>query len=164
MSSLLPYSHSYINSDILPIIKEMDPIYVIIANKHESIQMRCPTGVELNESCDLYFRTILCVIMDMLQLRCVYWPRGICRRHKGNNNECRFWDFIDPSRKGKLGDGDEIFNLPKIVRGIPWGCKNKESAYSQFTNRYKFRLEFFQDFLRTIIVNSYGLFLYNIHH
>ena len=140
----------------------MDPIYVIIANKHRRIQMQCPKGYELGESCILKFRTCMMICMDITQFRCIYWPRGICSRHK-KNNECRIFDYVDESRKGVPGTGDEFLNLPKIIRGIRWPqCRNVKNSFTQFKARYKFTLGCYQDFLTTIIVNSYVIMLFNL--
>ena len=152
-----PHSHLYINSELVSLIKEMDPIHAIIVNKHQDIQMQCPSGSELGQSCSLKWDTIMCIYMDMVQLRCVYYPRGICIRHKHlGNNECRVWDYFDKKGQGVLGENDVFMYLPKIVRGIRWPlCRNIKNSLCQFSTRYKFSLELYQDFLKTIIVNSY---------
>ena len=142
----------------------MDPIHVIIVNKHDDIQMQCPTGYELGELCILKWVTCMMICLGMAQLRCVYWPRGICTRHK-INNQCRIFDYIDESRKAIPGKGDIFMYLPKIIRGIRWPlCKSIKNSFGQFKNRYKFTLELYQDFLSTIIVNSYVFFLMLLFH
>lgn len=136
----------------------MNPIYIIIANKHTRIQMRCPQGRKLNESCAMRWPTRMTVVEDSPFFRCIYWCVGVCTNHK-RNNEARLFDYTDDSQRAKLGRGDEIFNLPGFVRCIPWpDCTSRENAYSQFKTRYKFTVDFWMEFMKTIIVQ--GIILY----
>ena len=154
MSCSPPPFPPFINSGLLPIIQEIDPIYIIIANRDCRIQMQCPQGRKLNQLCALKWITAMTVLEHCIFLRCMYWCVGICTKHK-INNECRIFDYMDPSKKAKLGKGDIIINLPHFIRCIPWPrCTSRENAYSQFKKRYKFTVEFWMEFVKTIIVQG----------
>lgn len=156
-SSSNPVNISYyfiyvIHSGLLDELRK-NTIIVIIANKHKKLQFRCSKGRKLNQECShVSNRTLEYAILGQTGIQFVRVPVPICRRHK---EESFIWNYsTKKDNKLQLGDGDVVYNLPSIVRCVPWGCTSQANAETQMKSRYKMSAELFAEFIMATINNG----------
>lgn len=132
--------------------EQMDPVIMMIANKHRRIQMQCPQGIKLGESCrQNYYETEQHDAIDVNKIQLVYVVNLICTKHK-ENNISRTVSWFKESQRGKLGKTDTVFGC-KFITPIAWKTKTWRGAREQRKRRMKFTQLGLNHFLSTTVNN-----------